>query len=78
MRYVSEKEFRLSVATSLDAVCDSGAPLSVIRQKGRSIVVMSEEQYSGLMETIHLLKSTADAQRLLTAVDSLEDCLDMN
>lgn len=74
MKYVSEKEFRQSLASSLDAVCDSGIPLAIIRQKGRTIVVMSEEEYGGLMETIHVLKSTAHTQRLLTAVAALEDC----
>jgi len=72
MGTVSYTDFRQSLATYMDAVCDSHAPLTVTRQKGRSIVVMSEEEYEGMMETVHLLKSPANAERLLKAVAALE------
>ena len=72
MANVSYTEFRQSLATYMDSVCDSHAPLTVTRQKGRSIVVMSEEEYDGLIETFHLLKSPANAQRLLGAIAALD------
>ncbi len=34
---------------------------------------MSEEEYEGLMETVHLLKSTANAARLLRAIKQADD-----
>jgi antitoxin YefM len=72
MGSVTDTEFRQGLASYMDAVCESRAPLTVTRQKGRSIVVMSEQEYNGIMETLHLLKSPANAQRLLTAMASLD------
>jgi antitoxin YefM len=34
--------------------------------------VISEEEYEGLMETVHLLKSPANARRLMDAVGALD------
>jgi antitoxin YefM len=52
----------------MDEVCKGRAPLVVTRQNARSVVLMSEEEYDGLMETVHLLKSPANAARLLRAI----------
>jgi len=52
----------------MDEVCDSRAPLVVTRQNARSVVLMSEDDYEGLMETVHLLKSPANAARLLRSI----------
>ncbi len=52
----------------MDEVCDGRAPLVVTRQNARSVVLMSEEDYGGLMETVHLLYSPANAERLLRAI----------
>jgi antitoxin YefM len=40
----------------------------VTRQNARSVVIMSEQDYEGLMETVHLLKSPANAARLLRSI----------
>ena len=40
----------------MEQVCDSRAPLLVTRQNARSVVMVSEEEYEGLMETLHLLR----------------------
>jgi antitoxin YefM len=38
------------------------------RQNARSVVLMSEDDDGGLMETVHLLKSPANAARLLRSI----------
>jgi antitoxin YefM len=43
-------------------------PLLVTRRNERSVVLMSEEVYDGLMETVHLLGSPANAARLLRSI----------
>jgi antitoxin YefM len=68
MAHVSYSELRNNLATYMDAVCDGRAPLVVTRQNARSVVLMSEEEYEGLMETVHLLMSPANAARLLRAI----------
>jgi antitoxin YefM len=56
----------------MDRVCDERAPLTVTRQSGRSVVVISEEEYDSMMETLHLLKSPANAARLAVAIAELD------
>lgn len=68
MAHVSYSELRNNLARYMDEVCDDRAPLLVTRQNARSVVLMSEEDYEGLMETVHLLKSPANAARLLRSI----------
>jgi antitoxin YefM len=68
MAHVSYTQFRNNLASYMDEVCDRRAPLVVTRQNARSVVLMSEEDYDGLMETVHLLNSPANAERLLRAI----------
>lgn len=72
MSHVNYTEFRQSLASYMDEVCDTQAPLTVTRQRGRSVVVMSEVEYERLMETFHLLKSPANAARLLRSIADAE------
>lgn len=72
MAHVSYSELRGSLATYMDAVCDSRAPLLVTRQNARSVVLISEEDYEGLMETVHLLRSPANATRLLRSIEQAD------
>jgi antitoxin YefM len=53
----------------MDEVCDSRSALHITRQNARSVVMVSEEEYEGLMETVHLLRSPANAVRLLQSID---------
>ena len=68
MARVSYTQFRNNLASYMDEVCDGRAPLVVTRQNARSVVLMSEEDYDGLMETVHLLNSPANAARLLRGI----------
>ena len=68
MAHISYSELRNNLASYMDQVCDDRAPLFVTRQNARSVVLISEEDYEGLMETVHLLKSPANAARLLRSI----------
>jgi antitoxin YefM len=68
MAHVSYSELRNNLASCMEKVCDDRAPLVVTRQNARSVVIMSEEDYEGLVETVHLLKSPANAARLLRSI----------
>jgi antitoxin YefM len=68
MAHVSYSELRNNLASYMDQVCDDRSPLVVTRQNARSVILMSEEDYEGLMETVHLLKSPANAARLLRSI----------
>jgi antitoxin YefM len=66
--HVTYTDFRERLAAYMDQVWDSRAPLHVTRQGGRSVVVISEEEFEGWMETVHLLRSPANARRLLESI----------
>lgn len=68
MTHVSYTELRAQLARYMDEVCDNRDALVVTRQNARSVVLISEDEYSSLMETLHLLRSPANAQRLLESV----------
>jgi antitoxin YefM len=69
MTHVSYTELRANLAKYMEQVCDSRAPLHVTRQNARGVVMISEDEYEGLMETLHLLRSPANAERLLRSID---------
>ena len=72
MASISYTELRQNLAAYMDRVCDDRAPLVVTRQNARSVVMISEEEYEGLIETVHLLKSPANAARLLRSIAEAE------
>ncbi|MGA8968842.1 MAG: type II toxin-antitoxin system prevent-host-death family antitoxin [Pseudolabrys sp.] len=69
MTHVSYTELRSNLSNLMDTVCDSRAPLLVTRQNARSVVMVSEDEYEGLMETVHLLSSPANITRLLESIE---------
>lgn len=71
MGQISLAEFGRNPGPHVDAVCDSHTPLVVMRPDGDAAVVMAEEDYRGLLETIHLLSSPANAARLRQSIAEL-------
>jgi antitoxin YefM len=72
MSDVSYTEFRQHLARYMDEVWDTRAPLRVTRQNARAVVVLSEEEYESMVETLHLLRSPANAERLLRSIRRAE------
>ncbi len=72
MSTITYSAARENFAETMDRVCDSRQPVIVTRQKQRSVVIMSLEDYEALNETAYLLRSPANARRLLTATQQLE------
>jgi antitoxin YefM len=72
LTHVSYSDLRANLAEYMEEVCNSHSPLFVTRQNARSVVMVSEEDYEGLMETVHLLRSPANAMRLLQSIHQAE------
>ena len=68
MPHVSYSKLRDNLAAYMDEVCNGRAPLVITRRNARSVVLMSEEDYDGLIETVHRLNSPANAARLLRSI----------
>ena len=72
MGYVSYTELRQHLAKFMDEVCDSGAPLIITRQNARPVVMLSLEEFESIEATLHLLRSPANAARLLRSIEDAE------
>lgn len=60
-------ELRANLKTALDRVVEDHVVIVVERARGGDAVLMSREDYESLNETAYLLRSPANAQRLLAA-----------
>jgi antitoxin YefM len=69
---VSATAFRERLFEHLDRVTNDRDVLHVTRQKGRAVVVMDEEEFESIMETLHLLRSPANARRLSEAMADID------
>jgi len=56
----------------MDKVFEMRAPLFVTRSNGEDVVVMSKNDYEGIQETLHLLSSPKNAQRLKDSIKEYE------
>ena len=72
MDIVSYSRARQDLARLMDKVSDDRSPLIVTRRGGRSVVVLSLEDYRGMEETLYLMRSPANARRLLSSIRSLD------
>ncbi|RAU23508.1 hypothetical protein CU669_04065 [Paramagnetospirillum kuznetsovii] len=61
----SYSNVRQNLASVMDEVCDSHAPVIVTRQNAASVVIMSLDEFNATEETLHLLRSPRNAERLL-------------
>ena len=69
MGHVSFSELRQNMARYFDRVSDDREPLVVTRQGGKgNLVIMSEDEFAGWQETVHLLSSPKNAERLAASV----------
>jgi antitoxin YefM len=68
MATMTYTQVRQNLASVMDQVCSSRAPVIITRQNARSVVMMSLEEYESLQETLHLLRSPANAERLLRSI----------
>ena len=55
-----------------DQTVSSREPVIVSRRGAESIVMLPLEEWEGLQETAHLLRSPTNAQRLLAALNRLD------
>lgn len=73
MTHVSYTELRQNLARYLDEAVDSRAAITITRAAGKGNVVMiSEAEFAGWQETVHLLSSPRNAERLLRAIREAE------
>lgn len=68
MRIVSFTEARNSLKAVLDSVVNDADTTVITRRDAEDAVVMSLDYYNSLMETVHLLRSPANAEHLSRSI----------
>lgn len=62
---------RANLATTMNRVCNDHEALIITRNGEQAVVMLSLEDYNALEETAYLLRTPANARRLLSAVTQL-------
>jgi antitoxin YefM len=62
---------RANLATTMDRVCHDHEALIITRNGEQSVVMLSLEDFKALEETAYLLRTPANAKRLLSAIEQL-------
>lgn len=68
MSTVTYTEARENLASIWDKTVSSREPVVISRRGAESVVMLPLEEWEGVTETAHLLRSPANARRLLSAL----------
>ena len=71
MDAITYSSARANLASTMDRVCSDHEPLIITRNGEKAVVMLSLEDYKSLEETAYLLRSPANARRLLSAMAQL-------
>ncbi|PIQ29632.1 MAG: type II toxin-antitoxin system prevent-host-death family antitoxin [Bacteroidetes bacterium CG18_big_fil_WC_8_21_14_2_50_41_14] len=66
-------EFRTGLKRFLDNVENNHETLVIKRKSGKGTVVISLDEYNSIMETVHLLSSKANADRLYASIQQIRE-----
>ena len=72
MRSITYTAARENFASTINKVCEDHAPVVITRNRDQAVVMLSLAEYEALQETANLLRSPANAKRLLGAMDTLK------
>ena len=68
MHAITYTTVRANLASAMDRVCNDHEPLIITRNGEQAMVMRSLEDYQALEETSYLLRTPANAKRLLASV----------
>jgi antitoxin YefM len=71
MDAITYSSARANLASTMDRVCSDHEPLIITRTGEKAVVMLSLEDYKALEETAYLLRSPANARRLLSSMAQL-------
>ncbi|MCK9413664.1 MAG: type II toxin-antitoxin system Phd/YefM family antitoxin [Prolixibacteraceae bacterium] len=66
-------EFRTQLKKYLDRVEDNNETLIVKRKTGKGTVMISLDEYNSIMETVHLLSSKTNVDRLYESIHQMKE-----
>ena len=74
MKSITYTAARENLACTINRVCEDNAPVVITRNRDQAVVMLSLAEYESLQETAHLLRSPANAKRLLDSLDAIKRC----
>ena len=72
MYAISYSEARENLKSVIDKVVTDRAPIAITRQRGEGAVIVSASEWASIEETMYLLSSPKNAERLLESIAELE------
>lgn len=66
-------EFRIKLKKYLDDVEENNETLIIKRGTGKGTVLISLDEYNSIMETVHLLSSKTNADRLYESIKQMKE-----
>ena len=72
MEITTYTNFRQNLKSFLDQVLSSHTPLFVSRSKGEDVVVIPKSDYDSIQETLYLLSSAKNSERLQRGIQEYE------
>ncbi len=72
MRTLNYTTARKNLASAIDDVVDDHTPLVITKGSDKAVVMMSLDDWNAWQETMYLLRSPANAERLLKATQDFD------
>jgi antitoxin YefM len=70
MSVISFTDMRERLASVMDEAYENREAVIITRQKKPSMVLLSLEEYEAMQETLHLLRSPRNAERLMASIEA--------
>ena len=72
MKSITYTAARENLASTVNRVCEDHAAVVITKNRDQSVVMLSLKEYESLQETAYLLRSPANAKRLIEAMEALK------
>jgi antitoxin YefM len=72
MQAVLYSQARNNLRSMINQVCDNFEEFIITTKEKQTVVLISQDEYNAMKETIYLLSSKNNRDRLLNAVDQIE------
>lgn len=72
MDTISYTSARNKLAKTMEQVCEDHAPVIITRQNAKAVVLISFDDFRAIEETAYLLRSPANARRLVESIAQLD------
>ncbi|KQN81129.1 type II toxin-antitoxin system Phd/YefM family antitoxin [Sphingomonas sp. Leaf62] len=72
MESISLSAARANLKSVVDRVVTDRVPVAITRRRGEGVVMISASEWASIEETLYLLRSPKNAERLLESIAELE------